>query len=376
MGGTFSLSIFVPKRYLSMTEQGDFLRGTRFLIIAAALVIIIGGINQAQSVLVSFLVAVFLAMLGTPPVRSLERKRMPSVVAVLIVVTGMIAILLIVGGLVGTSLNTFSDALPSYQQRIQEEVSTLKALLAKKGIRLTEKMLLEYINPEAALKLSVDMLGGLGSALSNILLILLTVTFILLEASSFPVKLRAVLGDPQQAFPQFTRFVDDIKRYMIIKTGISLTAGILIGIWLTILGVDFPVLWGFLAFLLHYVPNIGSIIAAIPAVILTLVQFGIGRAALTAAGYLAVGFMLGNVVEPMLMGRRLGLSTLVVFLSLIFWGSLLGLIGVVLCIPFTMTLKFACENNKSTRWIAVLLGPESPAESIPPVSKKGPDPET
>jgi AI-2 transport protein TqsA len=237
-------------------------------------------------------------------------------------------------------------------------------------------MLLEYVNPGALMKLAVGMLGGLGSALSNIVLILLTVTFILLEASSFPVKLRAVLGDPQQAFPQFTRFVDDIKRYMIIKTGISLTAGILIGIWLSVLGVDSPVLWGFLAFLLHYVPNVGSVIAAVPAIILSLVQFGIGRAALTAAGYLAVSLILGNVVEPKLMGRRLGLSTLVVFLSLIFWGSLLGLIGVVLCIPFTMTLKFACENNESTRWIAVLLGPEAPAESIPPVSKKGTDPET
>jgi predicted PurR-regulated permease PerM len=286
----------------------------------------------------------------------------------LIVVAGMIAILLLVGGLVGTSLNNFSGDLPSYQQRIQEQVSALKILLAKKGIRVTDKVLLEHVNPETVMKLSVGMLGGLGSALSNIILILLTVTFILLEASTFPVKLRAVLGDPEQAFPQFTRFVDDIKRYMIIKTGISLTAGILIAIWLSILGVDFPVLWGFLAFLLHYVPNVGSLIAAIPAIILALVQLGIGRAALTAAGYLAVNFLLGNVVEPRLMGRRLGLSTLVVFLSMVVWGSLLGLIGVVLCIPFTMTLKFACENNKSTQWIAVLLGSEVPAESFPPVS--------
>jgi predicted PurR-regulated permease PerM len=229
-------------------------------------------------------------------------------------------------------------------------------------------MLFEYVNPSATMRLVVGMLGGLGSALSNIILILLTVTFILLEASSFPIKLRAVLGDPEQAFPQFTRFVDDIKRYMIIKTGISLTAGILIVIWLSILGVDFPVLWGFLAFLLHYVPNVGSLIAAIPAIILAHVQLGIGRAVLTAAGYLAVNFLLGNVVEPRLMGRRLGLSTLVVFLSMIVWGSLLGLIGVVLCIPFTMTLKFACENNKSTQWIAVLLGSAVSAESIPPVS--------
>lgn len=357
-----------------MTERSTSQRGIRLLVIAAALVIIIGGINRAQSVLVSSLVAVFLAMLGTPPVLWLERKRVPSVLAVSIVVAGMISVLLIVGGLVGTSLNGFVDALPSYQQRIQQEVSALQALLASKGMRVTDKMLLEYVNPGAVMRLTVGMLGGFGSALSNIAVILLTVTFVLLEASSFPVKLRAVLGDPRQAFPEFTKFVDDIKRYMIIKTVISLGAGILIGIWLWVLGVDSPVLWGFVAFLLHYVPNVGSIIAATPAVVLALVQLGIGHAALTAAGYLVVSLVLGNVVEPRLMGLRLGLSTLVVYLSLIFWGSLLGPIGVVLCIPLTMMLKFACENNESTRWIAVLLGPEVPADVVPPVSKRRPVP--
>lgn len=356
-----------------MTDQSSSERGIRFLVIAAALVIIIGGINQAQSVLASVLVAVFLAVLGTPPVFWLERKRIPSLVAVGIVVTGMIAVLLIAGGLVGASLNNFIKALPSYHQRIQEQVSTLQALLAKKGIRVTDRMLYEYVNPGVVMKLAVGMLGGLGSVLSNIILILLTVTFILLEASSFPVKLRAILHDPQHAFPHFRKFIYDIERYMTIKTAITLTAGGLIWIWLSILGVDSPVLWAFLAFLLHYVPNVGFIIAAVPAVLLTLVQLGPGSAALTAAGYLVVGFILGNVVEPKLMGRRLGLSPLVVFLSLIFWGSLLGLIGVVLCIPLTMTLKFACENNKGTRWIAVLLGPETPVESFPTVSKKETD---
>ncbi|MDD5224137.1 MAG: AI-2E family transporter [bacterium] len=352
-----------------MTEPDKLHPAPRVLVVAAAIVFIVWGISQAQSVLVPCLVAVFLAMLGTPPVLWLERKRVPAIVAVLIVVTGMVTVLLIAGGLVATSLNGFLDALPSYQQRIQEQILALKALLARKGMRITDKMLLEYVSPAAMLKLAVGMLGGLGSALSNIVLILLTVTFILLEAASFPVKLRAVLGDPRQLFPQFTKFFDDMKRYMVIKTLISLTAGILIGIWLYILGVDSPVLWGFLAFLLHYVPNVGSIIAAIPAVILALVQFGIGRAGLTAAGYLAVDFILGNVVEPRLMGRKLGLSTLVVFLSLIFWGSLLGLVGVVLCVPFTMTLKFACENHESTRWVAVLLGPENLTENMPPPSE-------
>jgi predicted PurR-regulated permease PerM len=158
---------------------------------------------------------------------------------------------------------------------------------------------------------------------------------------------------------------------MIIKTIISLIAGVLVGLWLVILGVDFPVLWGFVAFLLHFVPNVGQIIAAIPAVLLALIQLGVGPAALTAAGYLLVGFTLGNAVEPRLMGRKLGLSTLVVFLSLMFWGALLGPIGVILCVPLTMTMKFGFESNANTRWIAILLGSEKFVESMPPESKKG-----
>jgi AI-2 transport protein TqsA len=163
---------------------------------------------------------------------------------------------------------------------------------------------------------------------------------------------------------------------MVIKTLISLATGILVGIGLSVLGVDFPVLWGFLAFLLNYVPNVGSTIAAIPAVLLAYIQLGFGRAVTAAAVYMVVNFILDNVIETKLMGRRLGLSSLVVFLSLIFWGSLLGPVGMVLCIPLTMTVKFACENNKDTQWIAVLLGPEVPAESITPVSTKGTDSQT
>ena len=353
-----------------MTEKISSHSGTRLLVVAAALVIIIWGINQAEPVLASFLVAVFLSIIGTPPVLWLERKRVPSLIAVLIVVVGMITILVMIGVVVGTSINGFSSALPIYQTRLREQVSALNVLLTSKGIAGIDKVLLGYVKPDEVMKMTAGMLAGLGSALSNIVLILLTVTFILFEASSFPVKLRAVLGDPRKAFPQFTRFVDDIKRYMVIKTLISLANGVLIGIWLYILGVDFPVLWGFLAFLLHYVPNIGFIIASVPAVLLALIQVGAGTAVLAAAGYLAVDLILGNLFETRLMGRRLGLSTLVVFLSLIFWGSLLGLIGMVLSVPFTMALKFACENNKSTRWIAVLLSHELSTKDISPASKK------
>jgi predicted PurR-regulated permease PerM len=271
---------------------------------------------------------------------------------------------------VGTSINSFYAALPQYQARIQEQVTAFREFLANNGIATPEKILLEYVNPAAVMSLTAGLFARLGSAFSNIVLIVLTVTFILLEATSFPVKLRAVLGDPHQVFPQFTKFVDDMKRYMVIKTLISLTTGILITIWLTILHVDFPILWGFLAFLLNYVPSIGSTIAGVPAVLLTLIQLGIWRAVLATAGYMLINLVLDYGVEKRLMGRKLGLSTLVVFLSLIFWGSLLGPIGALLCIPLTMTLKFAFESSESTRWVALLLGPEHLIANIPPASKK------
>lgn len=350
-----------------MAEQINSSRGMRTLIGAAALVIIIAGVSLAQSVVVLFLVSFFLALLGTPPLLWLKEKHIPSGFAVLIIMACMAIILILIGIQIGTSFSSFSDDLPLLQTRIREQLLELIVLLKGRGIVVQENFFLEYVNPETIMKLTADLLTGLSSVLSDLVLILLTVTFILLEVSSFPIKLRKVLGDPKQKFPQFTKFANDMKRYMVIKTFMSLASGILITVWLYILGIDYPILWGFLAFLLNYIPNIGSIVAAIPAVILAVVQFGFGSAALVAAGYLVVNFIEGNVIEPRLMGRKLGLSTLVVFLSLIFWGGLLGFIGAILSIPLTMTLKFAFESSESTRWIALLLGSEKMDESYAPI---------
>ena len=131
-------------------------------------------------------------------------------------------------------------------------------------------------------------------------------------------------------------------------------------VWWYILDVDFPVLWGFLAFLLNYVPTFGSAVASIPACAFALLQHVLWSAVLAALGFMVTNFVVDNGIENRLMGQRLGLSTLVVFLSLIFWGSLLGPVGAVLCIPLTVTLKFALESSESTRWVAVLLGPAEP----------------
>jgi AI-2 transport protein TqsA len=343
-----------------MITKNNTYPGMRILVSAAALVIIMAGINLSQSVVALMLVAIFLAILGAAPLLWLKEKRIPSGLAVLIVMLCMIIILILIGAQIAASVSSFSDELPTLQLRIRDQLMGFSALLKSKGVIVTDKVFFQYVNPDAVMKLTAGLLSGLSSALSDIVLILLTVTFILLEVSSFPIKLRAILGDPKQVFPQFTKFVVDMRRYMVIKTIINFAAGVLIAIWMSILGVQFPVLWGFLAFLLHFIPNIGSIIAVIPAALLAFVQFGLRGALLVAAGNIVIGFVIGNVVEPRIMGRKLGLSTLVTFLSMIFWGSLLGLVGAILCIPLTMTIKFAFESNESARWISVILGSEKP----------------
>ena len=208
------------------------------------------------------------------------------------------------------------------------------------------------------MRLAARMLSGLGAVLTNSFLIIITMVFILLEASSFQAKLQKAFGDVSDTMSKYQSFADGVKRYMMIKALVSFGTGLVVALWLMVLGVDFPLLWGLLAFLLNFVPNIGSIIAAVPAVLVAYLQLGVSQAVLAAVGYLVVNLVAGNVIEPRYMGRGLGLSTLVVFLSLVFWGWVFGPVGMVLSVPLTMTVKLALEGNEGGRWLAVMLGPE------------------
>lgn len=333
----------------------------RYLITAAALVIVVAGMRAAAPILVPFLLSAFLAVISAPPFFWLQKKRVPKPLAIAIVIAVVIGSGLLVAQMAGSSIDDFSRDLPSYQVRLQEKSAGLLRWLGRLGIELNDQLLFETFNPGAAMKLAAGMLKGLGGVLTNAFLILLTVIFILLEASGFPGKLRATLEDPDTSFGYFRKFLANVQRYMAIKTWISLATGISIAVWLAVLGVDYPLLWGLLAFLLNYVPNIGSIIAAVPAVLLALIQLGAGSALLSALGYVVVNIVMGNVIEPKVMGRGLGLSTLVVFLSLVFWGWVLGIVGMLLAVPLTMTLKIALDSSEDTRWIAVMLGPEAQA---------------
>ncbi len=345
----------------------------RGVLVAAGLMVVIAGMREAQSILLPFLISVFLAVIGSGPMLALKRVGVPAGLAVLLIVAAMVGVGFGLGALIGTSVNDFSANLPTYETRLRQESAEVIGLLDEWGVELVPSLVFDIVNPGAAMSMAARTLTGLGSVFTNAFLIVLTVIFMLLEASSLPGKLRQAFGEKAASFPQAAEFTDSVKRYLAIKTAVSLATGLLIGGWVWMLGVDFALLWGLLAFLLNYIPNIGSIIAAVPAVLLALIQLGPGKALMVAVAFLVVNFIMGSVIEPRFMGRGLGLSTLVVFLSLVFWGWVWGAVGMLLSVPLTMTVKIALESHEDTRWIAVLLGPEvkaPPSESAKPAEPR------
>ncbi|MEZ4599713.1 MAG: AI-2E family transporter [Syntrophotaleaceae bacterium] len=332
---------------------------SRILMSLAALVLVAAGLNAAKVILVPVLLAGFIAIISAPPMFWLQRKGFPTWLALLIVILGVFLLGMVVATLIGTSVGDFTRNLPNYETRVREQTGDAVILLQRMGIRVSSAELIRFFDPGAAMKLIGMLLNALGNMVTNGLLVLLTVIFMLLEASSFPAKLRLILGG-ENSLEKFEYFLHNVQHYVAIKTIISLITGVLVAVLLIALRIDYPFLWGLLAFLLNYVPNIGSIIAAIPAVLLALIQFGLFKAVMVAIGFLTVNLLLGGLIEPRFMGRELGLSTLVVFLSLLLWGWLLGPVGMLLSVPLTMTAKIALDSHEDTRWIGVLMGPEKP----------------
>ena len=339
-------------------RQQSMARGA---MVIAAIVIIIAGIREASAILIPFLLAVFIAVIGGPSAFWLKRKGAPSSLAVLAVVLVFLGIGAGMGAVLSTSLNGFYRQMDSYTASLNQQMDALFTWLKGMGIHLDWELLKEVVNPGEAMQLVATLLAGFGGVLTNTFLITLTVIFILLEASGFPAKLRAAMNDPKASFPAFEQFTHAVKSYLVIKTAVSLATGVVAALWVFLLGLDFPLLWGLLAFLFNYVPTIGSIVAAVPAMLLALVQLGPFPALLVGVGYLCINFLFGSLIEPRFMGHGLGLSTLVVFLSLVFWGWVLGPVGMLLSVPLTITAKIGLESREETRWLAILLGSEKSA---------------
>lgn len=335
---------------------------TSAIIIMAAVVVVIYGMQMMSVLLVPFLIAAFLALITVKPMLWLQARRVPSVIAALLIVTMLMLILATVGAILGTSIAEFTAALPSYQARLDVIIDGVFRFIVK-NFNVDESIgsMSDMIDPGFAMGLVAGLLNSLREVLTNTFLIVFTMIFILLEAGTARTKFEAAFGRSADTLDNVRDFMQNLGRYLGIKTLISLATGICAGVLTWSLGLDFPLLWAMLAFLLNYVPTIGSIIAAVPAVLLALIQIGPGAAGATALGFISINVVFGNFLEPRLMGYGVGISPLIVFVGLVAWGWIFGPVGMLLSVPLTMTLKMALESDPRTRWVAILIGSQRDA---------------
>lgn len=355
--------------------------------VSASVVIVVAGLREIKPIALPLIVAIFLSVLSSPLLSWLVEHRIPKLIAVFVTVFSNIAVLIVMLLLIGGSVRAFSDSLPLYQQRLEAKATETLTWLQGLGVNTRELNWLQERAPndsagdsgssstpegetgsteEPADESSLidissvfDLVGStlrsIASLMTKILLIFLMMVFILFEGSGFPRRLELALGWKSDDLARMAKARREVQHYLIIKTLISLVTGLLVYFWVLWMEVDFPLLWGLIAFLLNYIPSLGSIIAAIPAMMLALIEMGPGRALVVGLGYMLLNLVLGNFVEPHLMGRQFGISTLVVFLSLVFWGWIWGPVGMLLSVPLTMILKIMLEHTEDLRWVAQLI---------------------
>lgn len=327
---------------------------------------------ELRSVLVPFSVALLLSFIFQPIVLYLKARRIPMAIALVVVFVVLAAAATIIGYVVYSSAQSLATAADRYLPRIQTVIADIEALLqsaaAVMGLDEGRLDLSQVVDPSIVSTLLQSGIGEAFTFAGNTFLVLLFMLFILAGSGELVVKVRRAY--PESIAARIASVTDNIsqqvRQYLVAKTLVSVGTGLLIFLVLWILGVDYSIFWGFLAFVLNYIPNIGSFVAVILPFGFALLQFDTLTIPIIAALLMwLIQMVMGNVVDPRLMAFSLNLSPLLVIVSLIFWGWLWGVAGMILAVPLTATIKIFFENIDSLRPIAVLMGSVNGASDSP-----------
>jgi len=350
-------------------DRSDQHPGARLLLTLACLAVVIYGLRYASPILLPSALALFLAVLSLPVMLWLTKHRIPSELAVFGTVMFNVAVVGLLILVASQSVSEFQSRIGVYARELNELYTSLvQGIESRTGVAVSAYITTDLIDPAAVVDLARGAVGRGLQFLGNTLMVFLVMAFMLAEATVFPSKFRYIMGSEGAGEGRLAKVVGEVQTYLGIKTVVSLATGLVIGAWAWVLNLDFPVLLGLVAFMLNYIPTVGSIIASVPALLLSVILVGtVGHALLVGLGYVVVNTLFGNILEPNLMGRRLGLSTLVVVLSLVFWYWVWGPVGALLSVPLTVVVKIWLENTPDLRWVAILLDKSPPAPEAVPV---------
>lgn len=355
------------------TPETGKIRAGKALMMFAALIVVIAGLKAGQEFFLPILLAAFIATISYPFLNYLRERRVPRPLAVILTVgvdfVFLAALAVLAVTLVGDLQEKWNSKYAAeFSTQIREASRYLAFKLNEYGVADAQQKIDEAVNNNLAnlQNIRFEKIWDFGAGVFErvvgffgaSILILILLVFMLSEARMFGRRLEAISQARGPNLARILHSTKDIQRFLAIKTAVSAATGFLAGLLCWAVGLDFYILWGLLAFFLNFIPVIGSIVAGVPPTILALLMDGLPSALLVAGGYLLINNFLGNFLEPMLVGRRFGISTLVVVISVVFWGWLWGPIGMLLAVPLTMVLKVVLESSDEFRWIGVAISSE------------------
>ncbi|MGG7073702.1 AI-2E family transporter [Campylobacter sp. 9BO] len=330
------------------------MRNNLIIVYIASFVVVAAGLKAANVVVLPFLMAVFIAIVISPAIDFLMKFQLPRIVAFVIVVAVIFSALGFIGNVVIKTINGLVGHLPELQIKFNAFSQSMALFASKYGLEISN-ILQNDFDPNKIFNTLTQLLRSSTEFLTKSFFIFLLITFMLFEKHIFVQKVKYFASKNTSAQHIVDTFISNLKRYLAIKFLASFATGVIIWIGLNMLGVAYAPLWGVVAFVLNFIPTIGSIVAALPAILVTLLLNDFATVFWVILLYLGTNIIIGNLIEPKFLGRGLGISTLVVLLSLLFWGFLFGIGGMFLAIPLTMSLKIAFDTNPNTKFISVLL---------------------
>lgn len=326
-----------------------------YLFYMSAIVIIIAGLKLSSQIVILIFLSIFLASILSPMLVYLQKKGIPKSLAFGLLIIGLFFIIFAATAGIANSLESFLKHLPLYQERLDRYIGLEATRFRDWGISIDPNILKGGLDIKTFVLYGGKAVGNIGSFFSKMLIVIVGVAFLLLEAPKFRDKLTLIFNGNEDAISRVELFSTTIQKYFIIKTFTSFLTGAFIMMALLYFGIEYAILWGFLAFILNFIPVVGSLIAAIPALVLALIYHDFSTFIWLAIWYFVINQVISNILEPKMMGDGLGLSPAAVFFSLLLWGWILGPVGMFLAVPLTMTLKIAFDANPDTKWVGILL---------------------
>jgi AI-2 transport protein TqsA len=340
-----------------MSQDAQFSKTLRFLIGVAALGVAVVTMQPYAWLLNSVLLGVIIAVISVPMLYGLRRKGLSGGLALVITLLVLTVLAVAFALFFVGSVNRLVETVPSYVEEAESVKATVESSLAGLGIDTTGlRAVLELMDPAQLLSSIADLLGRLAESISNLVVVVLVVAFLLAESLGLPAKVQRQLRLGHTQLAPVSEYVQDLRRYVVITTQLGAFTGLAATILLLILGVDLPVLWGVLTFLLSFIPTVGIFLAMIPPSLLALLEFGLAKALLIVVGFLIIDAVVENVAKPKFLGESLDMAPVVIILSLIFWAAVLGPVGALLAVPLTLAIKqLVLETDEGARWLADLM---------------------